>query len=160
MVVRSVREHGCKWRQIAALFPGRSDDAIRNRWKRVRDLPEHNGGVQVSPPRKQSRCATLAAAEDAPEVERAEERAERVSWSAAEDDAIMNSIKELGHRWQKIAARLPGRTEHAIRNRYSRLQSLANRGQPVVMTSGEGIPIGIQLVPLRRTTIEHNPREG
>lgn len=140
MVVRSVREHGCKWRQIAALFPGRSDDAIRNRWKRVRYLPEHNGGVDVKPPDKLKHVAGAASLEE-------KAQPERVSWSAAEDDMIMNSIEELGHRWQKIAERLPGRTEHAIRNRFARLMSLASRGQPVVMSSGHGVPIGIQLVP-------------
>ena len=37
-VLRSgVETHGCKWRKIAACLPGRSDDAVRNRWNRLRD---------------------------------------------------------------------------------------------------------------------------
>ena len=32
---------------------------------------------------------------------------------------------ELGHKWNKLARRLDGRTEHAIRNRYHRLQTTA-----------------------------------
>ncbi|KAL1504948.1 hypothetical protein AB1Y20_008715 [Prymnesium parvum] len=30
-----VKRWGCKWRQIAALLPGRSDSSIRNRWMRL-----------------------------------------------------------------------------------------------------------------------------
>ena len=30
----------------------------------------------------------------------------------------------MGHKWNKIAERLPGRTDHAIRNRFHRLQTL------------------------------------
>lgn len=146
IVVRSVREHGCRWRQIAAQLPGRSDDAIRNRWKRVRYLPEHNGGVDVRPPEDETKYASSpAAAAHAAEEDKL--LPERVSWSAAEDTMIISSIRELGHRWQRISARLPGRTEHAIRNRFARLQSLANRGKSVIVSSGRGVPIGIQLVP-------------
>jgi hypothetical protein len=49
---------------------------------------------------------------------------ERTSWTRAEDDVIMQGIAELGHKWYEIARRLPGRTDHAIRNRWSRLQSI------------------------------------
>ena len=59
----------------------------------------------------------------------------------------MRSVNELGNKWAKIAERLHGRTEHAIRNRYARLMSLASRGNPIVLSSGRGCPIGIQLVP-------------
>ena len=75
------------------------------------------------------------------------ERPERVSWTRAEDAIIVSSVAELGHKWYQIAARLPGRTDHAIRNRYARLQSLTSRGQPMVESSGHGHPIGIQLIP-------------
>ena len=48
----------------------------------------------------------------------------------------MRSVQELGNKWAKIAERLPGRTEHAIRNRFARLQSLALRGNPITLSSG------------------------
>merc|ERR1712039_938117 len=49
----------------------------------------------------------------------------RVSWSPSEDAIIMNSVREFGHRWCQVAQRLPHRTDHAIRNRYRRLLSVA-----------------------------------
>ena len=38
---------------------------------------------------------------------------ERVSWSKAEDETILRGVSELGHKWRRIAERLPGRTFQA-----------------------------------------------
>jgi len=35
IIREGVRRVGCKWRQIAAMLPDRSDSSIRNRWKRI-----------------------------------------------------------------------------------------------------------------------------
>ena len=157
-IVASVREHGCKWRLIASMLNGRSDDAVRNRYNRVKDLPVHNGGRPAPPPAPAPppkpkpppaptapKPASSGASADGSNDD--EDKPERVSWSRKEDETIVRSVSELGNKWHKIAARLPGRTEHAIRNRFARLQSLANRGKPIVISSGHGLPIGIQLVP-------------
>jgi len=48
----------------------------------------------------------------------------RVGWTKAEDDIIMNSVAELGNKWNLITPRLPGRTDHAIRNRHHRLLTM------------------------------------
>lgn len=133
-ICESVEKHGFKWRLVAADVPGRSDDAVRNRWNRIKPS-EWEGGSKA----KASHCKTRTSA-DAGEKD-------RVSWSRAEDELIVRSVSELGNKWAKIAERLHGRTEHAIRNRYARLQSLASRGNPIVLTGGKGLPIGIQLVP-------------
>lgn len=183
LIVASVRELGCKWRQIANRLHDRSDDSVRNRWKRVRHLPIHNGGndlkplpVELTPSKEplkaESTPTTGGYGDDRGIVGGSEgggegggdgggscdggggcdseisalDRSERVSWSVSEDETIMRSVEELGNKWQKIALRLPGRTEHAIRNRFARLQALANRGQPIVLASSRGLPIGIQLV--------------
>jgi len=98
-----VQKLGLRWRAIAAELPGRSDDAVRNRWARL----------------QQSACGTKPAA--APRVKR-EGAEQRQSWSEEEDRIISSSVLEYGHRWNRIAERLPRRTEHAIRNRWHRLQ--------------------------------------
>ena len=47
---------------------------------------------------------------------------QRLTWSKEEDEIILASVEEFGPKWLDIAARLPGRTDHAARNRYHRLQ--------------------------------------
>ena len=56
----------------------------------------------------------------------------RKEWSAEEDALIRNGVEQLGCRWRVIAAQLPGRSDDAVRNRWSRLQE-SLRG------SGEGL---------------------
>ena len=50
----------------------------------------------------------------------------RVSWNKHEDDIIRSGVGRNGPRWSLIAAQLPGRTEHAVRNRWHRLQCIDN----------------------------------
>ena len=42
-ICKSVRRHGFKWRLVAADVPGRSDDAVRNRYNRVKALDHDDG---------------------------------------------------------------------------------------------------------------------
>ena len=67
------------------------------------------------PRRSRSRSASRALPKEKPE---------RISWTKAEDETILRGVSEMGHKWNKIAERLPGRTDHAIRNRFHRLQTL------------------------------------
>lgn len=158
VIRQAVLENGCRWRKIAALLPGRSDDAVRNRWNRLKEMgigstpppgaPSTNsaaatgaatigsheseavstGGLRPTSSvvtcahgGSSAACSTLAAEKQAA-GER--EKPERISWSRAEDETILRGVSELGHKWNKITERLPGRTDHAIRNRFHRLQTL------------------------------------
>ena len=186
IIRESVQEHGCRWRRIAAQLPGRSDDAVRNRWNRLKEM----GIGESATPAASAATDALAlapasgAAADEPAMsiplpegvvpiagttsaqsparppnlsgvaKTEKERPERVSWSKMEDDTILLGVSELGHKWNRIAERLPGRTDHAIRNRFHRLQSLLQDRQrqqqrilapnmpplPVPMTMPMGVP--------------------
>lgn len=169
LIQSMVREHGCKWRTIAGHLPGRSDDAVRNRWSRLMDSSKgehasrknkgwHGSGDSSCGDEKAGAAASLNAVEicgvgsgkvarssaggnkghgdrsgsaSAPE----KEKKERTSWTRAEDDVITEGVEQLGHKWFEIAKRLPGRTDHAIRNRWSRLQSIM--GQEGMLASAE-----------------------
>ena len=117
----SVAQWGCKWRKIAAQLPGRSDDSVRNRWGRLK----HEDGAPCAPPAVRRKSKKDASSDD----DGPTPRAERVQWSKFEDATIVQSVEELGHKWYLIAQRLPGRTDHAIRNRYHRLQAMSEDQQ-------------------------------
>ena len=184
-ICKSVRRHGFKWRLVAADVPGRSDDAVRNRYNRVKALDHVKptaeelaeeakegpalgskpvsrrvraktsksqggkdgelGDLSAEPGEGKESSKESVGTSNSSDEEK--EKVERISWSRSEDETIVRSVTELGNKWAKIAERLPGRTEHAIRNRFARLQSLALRGNQIVFSSGQGLPIGIQLVP-------------
>ncbi|KAL3893414.1 MAG: hypothetical protein SGPRY_014250, partial [Prymnesium sp.] len=185
LIKAGVERLGCRWRVIAAMLPGRSDDAVRNRWSRLHDshrgaagkaerpadacLDGSAGAAESEPPRGShaptsgcvsGKSGTEGSRKEARGQGRGESGAgrvanksaktgnsksetldhsngkgvsssgeqtakkERTSWTRSEDDVIMRGVVELGHKWYEIARRLPGRTDHAIRNRWSRLQSI------------------------------------
>lgn len=95
---------GTRWRAIAAELPGRSDDAVRNRWARMHNMLT----IKAAQPREKSENTAVG------------ER--RQSWTKEEDEIIISRVASCGHRWNLIAASLPRRTEHAIRNRWHRVQ--------------------------------------
>lgn len=148
IIREGVAEYGCRWRRIASQLPGRSDDAVRNRWNRLKDLTPGEEGADPPAPRprkpaagsrKVANAATPSSVDGTAgesgatpdKAPAAKDRPERVSWTRAEDAIIVSSVAELGHKWYQIASRLPGRTDHAIRNRFHRLQAMADDAQIV-----------------------------
>lgn len=131
----SVLIYGCKWRRIASLLPGRSDDAVRNRWNRLKEQMSSivHASVALAPTVKRTPSTGCDVAN----------KPERVSWTKVEDATILSSVVELGHKWNKLAERLPGRTDHAIRNRFHRLQTMLEdrqRAQQRVLAPSQLLP--------------------
>ena len=60
----------------------------------------------------------------------------RKEWAAWEDEAIRAGVAELGMRWRAIAARLSGRSDDAVRNRWARLHASSNAGNCPANKSG------------------------
>lgn len=147
---------GVRWRQIAAQLPGRSDDAVRNRFNRLQETIRDNPGALElsveSRPKAGYRCSrcgllkrnhvclkerpglhAVPAAEATPRpyqstsghkagTARVDGEKLRTGWTRHEDETIRLCVHRVGPRWSLIAAELPGRTEHAVRNRWHRLQ--------------------------------------
>ena len=103
-IVRMVQITGLKWSRIAAVLPGRTDDAVRNRYLRLQRKKAHQPGAPVTQ-------------DDLAECEAAKKGD---MWTLEEDTAIMDGVARLGLKWQQIATALPGRSANAVRNRYLR----------------------------------------
>ena len=87
-VGRGVAELGQKWRAVAGRLPGRSDDAVRSRWKRLakaRPDPNEPGGASLSAEQGESNLWPP-----------------RTAWSLEEDQTIVEMAVRLGFKWGKI----------------------------------------------------------
>jgi len=126
-IMEEVAKHGQKWRIIAAALPGRSDDAVRNRWKRLSAEAGGDADAQLadalglaSTPEEVAAAKVTAKAA----AKEAKPKPERLAWSKTEDAKIVECVQQFGLKWGRISAQLNGRTAHAIRNRFHRLQTL------------------------------------
>ena len=87
-VGRGVAELGQKWRAIAGRLPGRSDDAVRSRWKRL---------AKAHPIPNEPRRASLSAEQGESNLQ-----PPRTAWSLEEDQTIVEMVERLGFKWGKI----------------------------------------------------------
>jgi hypothetical protein len=58
-------------------------------------------------------------------------------YAQAEDAEIVRCVQTYGLKWGRISQNLPGRTAHAIRNRFHRLQQLQAEQ---AASSGQALP--------------------
>ena len=85
---RGVAELGQKWRAIAGRLSGRSDDAVRSRWKRLAKAgpnPNDLGGTSLSA-----------------EQGKLNRQPPRTAWSLEEDQTIIEMVERLGFKWGQI----------------------------------------------------------
>ena len=132
VILASYRKYGTQWSRIAAQLPGRTPDGVRNRWHRLQrrhGLSDSVGGRRgldelllscgvekdwVPPAEALHFIETED--DDADEVELG-----RTMWTEEEDALVLEGVRTHGFKWRLIAAKLPGRSDSSVRNRWRRL---------------------------------------
>jgi len=202
-LMATVWDIGTVWPCVAARLPGRTADAVRNRWHRLRHQrsivsspscreiasPSFPSAEMAPPPpsrmvsRDDSSEATLSVASHIPAVHQTLNNASspilrialpasetqpspqlgvietagavesgrmpatgvhaRACWTAHEDEMIIEGVRKFGCKWRQIAASLPRRSDSSVRNRWVRLQTMAQRrsGSDWSSTCAEGFCI-------------------
>lgn len=128
------RRLGTQWSVIAAQLPGRTPDAVRNRWHRLQkthslgDTEEGRAALDAlllacgiskdwSPPNTDPSQPPGAE----PTCIKGSDHG-RAMWTAQEDTLIEEGVRRFGCKWREIAKGLPGRSDSSVRNRWMRLQ--------------------------------------
>ena len=95
-ILHHVQMTGQKWSAIAEALPGRTDDAVRNRYLRLMKKATRKGVGQDG--------LTSAHLADCASVKNGD------MWTAEEDATIMDGVMRIGQKWQQISELLPGRS--------------------------------------------------
>ena len=101
IILSNVQRHGTQWDLVAAQLPGRTADAVRNHCHRLQRSSLHSDGSTED--RKTGSAHG------------------RSVWTAEEDRIICEGMEAFGCKWRRIAARLPGRSDSSVRNRWTRI---------------------------------------
>jgi len=142
-ILAAVRRIGTQWPRIANHLPGRTADAVRNRWHRLQKLhtlgDSEEGRSAIDsllvasgvdpdwvPPELGTPEASAAPAggpaaggNDAGCIRGSDHG--RSMWTAEEDAIIEAGVAKFGCKWRQIAALLNNRSDSSVRNRWMRL---------------------------------------
>ena len=147
-ILAAAQRLGSQWARISAHLPGRTADAVRNRYHRLQtshfvtseegrsvidgalaatgllpaELLSADGGSTAT-----AAASAASSALDEPAAKRGADYG-RSHWTADEDRKIEEGVATHGCKWRKIAEQLPGRSDSSIRNRWVRLQQQAAAG--------------------------------
>lgn len=140
-ILAAVRRIGTQWQRIASQLPGRTADAVRNRWHRLQrthalgDTEEGRSaldGLLIAsgvdphwcPPELSTQTESVATGTSTSVSEEVCIRGSdhgRQMWTPEEDQKIRDGVSRHGCKWRRIAADLPGRSDSSVRNRWMRL---------------------------------------
>jgi len=131
-ILAAVRRIGTQWQRIADNLPGRTADAVRNRWHRLQrshalnDTEEGRSALDgllissgVDPNWLPPELAEAGGGAPVAPVRGADHG--RAMWTAEEDRIIEDGVRRLGCKWRQISGLLPNRTDSSVRNRWMRL---------------------------------------
>jgi len=139
-ILAAVRRIGTQWQRIADNLPGRTADAVRNRWHRLQKTHALNDtdegrsaldGLLIASGVDPDWCPPELSGSAYDESSGGQSAAEparivgsdhgRHMWTVEEDRIIEDGVRRFGCKWRQIAALLPGRTDSSVRNRWMRL---------------------------------------
>ena len=94
--------------------------ALRSERSQKRDLPPFATDEGMPAKKRTSLPCTMSS-----EVAPVRSKKDVALWTVEEDLLILQLVKQVGKKWSRIAAQLPGRTDNSVRNRWNRME----RGQ-------------------------------
>ena len=112
IIISSVRRLGTQWDLVAAQLPSRTADAVRNQCHRLQKTTELYPGVPGFDD---------GHSDGSSEDRKTGSAHGRSVWTAEEDRIICEGMGAFGCKWRRIAAKLPGRSDSSVRNRWSRI---------------------------------------
>ena len=96
LIIDQVAKLGTKWAGIAQQLVNRTDDAVRNRYLRLKRKKGGEGEITSA------------------DLELAEPAKKGDMWTAEEDATILAEVRRSGSKWQDIARILPRRSANAV----------------------------------------------
>jgi len=139
-ILVAARRIGSQWGTIANHLPGRTADAVRNRWHRLqkrhslRNSEEGRAVIDslllasgIDPnwsPIGEGEEATNGRDSTASRDSRGEHSKgehSRTGWAPEEDRLIEEGVRRFGCKWRQIRELLPNRSDSSVRNRWMRI---------------------------------------